>query len=282
MGNAKTENALLALVNTKQDTIWNIRPRYLTMKKETYFNRALVEIFNDNKLVEMTKTPAGAKSIFDGIKKALTMGMQIGGATPHCYLVPMKDKVTFVPTFDGYKFIALSEPNPVLKNIVIRGVYEKEAETLEIDFGNNTVKGHKACLTGNRGKLIGVYGILTDLNGNDHVEWMPAEEINRIRDNYSQSFKFQKDQSTWVKEYDKQALKTAGKQFLKPYAMLKEGLALALEIEDIEEIEPEVSSRVESRLANMNSEDAEIIEETIEEVKHEETDTTTADTGKLF
>ena len=127
-----------------------------------------------------------------------------------------------------------------------------------------------------------MYGILTDLNGNDHVEWMPAEEINRIRDNYSQSFKFQKDQSTWVKEYDKQALKTAGKQFLKPYAMLKEGLALALEIEDIEEIEPEVSSRVESRLANMNSEDAEIIEETIEEVKHEETDTTTADTGKLF
>ena len=95
------------------------------MKKETYFNRALVEIFNDNKLVEMTKTPAGAKSIFDGIKKALTMGMQIGGATPHCYLVPMKDKVTFVPTFDGYKFIALSEPNPVLGGIVIRCMKKK-------------------------------------------------------------------------------------------------------------------------------------------------------------
>lgn len=280
---AITKNALIEIINKKQDTIWDVRPQFLTMKKETYFNRALIEIFNNNKLVEISRTPAGAKSIFEGIKKALTMGMQIGGATPHCYLVPMKDKVTFVPTFDGYKYIALSEPNPVLKNIVIRGVYEKEADTLEIDFGNNTVKGHKACLTGDRGKLIGVYGILTDLNGNDHVEWMPTEEINRIRDTYSQSYKFQKNQSPWTTEYDKQALKTAGKQFLKPYAMLKEGLALALEIEDIEEVPENVSSRVESRLANMNIEDAEVIEEE----KHEEVNEvvepdTTDNSGKLF
>ena len=237
----KTKNALIAMVDQKKQGMWQLRASYMpNINMEVYFKRALIEILQNNKLVPITKTEIGISSIMNCIIDALQLGLQIGGTMPQAYIVPYKDKngnmlTELIPTAVGYKFICITEPNKVMNDFSIRAVYD--GEDFSLDYGAGTVK-HAYDGKTTLGKLIGVYCIIEELNGKKRIEYMNAEEIEKVRDHHSSAWKavkdnrMKKEDCAWHTDPDAQYIKTAAKRFLKPYAAMKEGLAMALAVDD--------------------------------------------------
>jgi recombinational DNA repair protein RecT len=287
-------NELVKIIENKKNEVWDARASYLNVSMESYFKRALITIATSDTLKDLIKSHQGAASVYEAIRKALVMGLQFGGSRPQAYITKRGNSAVLVPTFDGIKYILTTDPNPVLKDITIRPVYEKEIEkNFDIDFGNNTVT-HKAFFGDDIGDFVGVYGIITDIRDVTKVFFMRKQEINRIRDNYSDGFKHMKGNSPWDKEYVQMAIKTAGKQFLKEYISRKEGLQYKdeMEAEQEEAFELETSDR----MSNYMSEPVDITPETEpapakqkkEIKKNEKTDNNTDnnnnndDDGKFF
>jgi recombinational DNA repair protein RecT len=276
--------ALEKVVKDRSTEIWKAKADYLMTNKEAWFKRALLEISESDQLAEIASAEEGVQSIMSCLRKALQMGLMIGGIVPHASLVPFNSKsgdkwikkAVLVPSFEGYRFIACSGKNPVILDIEVRAVYQKEAEHLDIDFGKGTVTGHRVVLDGDRGDLVGVYGLITHIDGRQSVDWMPKKEIDRIRDTYSKGHQAYVDKkassSIWVTEYDKQAIKTAGKQFLKKYASQKESLEMAFEEESQESPADRIIHNIPA--IELKKEDV--------KVENSEPEKETKKTGKLF
>jgi phage RecT family recombinase len=255
----KSKNALITMVDQKKEGMWQLRATYMpNINMEVYFKRALIDILQNNKLVPITKTEVGISSIMNCIVDALQLGLQIGGTMPQAYIVPFKDKngntlAELIPTAVGYKFICITEPNKVMNDFSIRAVYD--GEDFSLDYGAGTVK-HTYDGKAKLGKLIGVYCIIVELNDKKRIEYMNAEEIEKVRNNHSSAWKavkdnrMKKEDCAWFTDPDAQYIKTAAKRFLKPYAAMKEGLAMALAVDD-GEVGPDkrpIEQRVGTRL----------------------------------
>lgn len=275
---AENKNALVAIVEKEKNNIWDIRASYLpkNIDVDTYFKRSLLSVFESNQMQTLAKTENGARSIFDCLRKSLMMGLQIGGHIPQAYLLPFGDRAELCPTAAGYKFIALSEP-AVLKTFDVKCVYD--GEDFSIDFATSEIV-HKWDGKTERGKLIGVYGKWLDLYDETHVDFMSLKQIEHIRTNYSK----QPNGQAWSKSYDEMAMKVASKKFLKPYAGLKEGLALSLGVDDSFEPHDEktgdIASRASARLENVIETTATITEEKKIDEPKEKTDNTSAKTNE--
>lgn len=229
----KSKNALVVMAESKRDGLWNLRASYLpNINQEVYFKRALLTVLENKDLAALSKTETGALSILKAIGKALQMGLQIGGSIPQAYIVAFKENAVLIPTAEGFRFITTSEPDPVLKSFDVRPVYD--GEDFSLDFGSGAVR-HIYDGRTKRGKLIGVYCQIEELSGTRRVQYMTRDEIEKIRDTHSRYFiNFKK--GPWLEDYDAMCLKTAAKKFLKPYAAMKEGLAMALAVDDGESI----------------------------------------------
>jgi len=234
MAEQKPKNALISIIDVKKESLWGLKASYLPkINQEVYFKRALITVMENKDLAAMSKTDAGAMSVLQAIGRALQMGLQIGGNIPQAYIVPFKDRdgvqrASLIPTAEGYRFICTAEPDPVLRDFDVRAVYD--GEDFSLDFSSGSVR-HSWDGKTKRGKLIGVYCKIEDLNGNRKVEYMTREEIERIRDTRSKFYiNFKK--GPWADDFDAMCLKTAAKKFLKPYAAMKEGLAMALAVDD--------------------------------------------------
>ncbi len=141
-----------------------------------------------------------------------------------------------------------------MSDIVIRRVYE--GENFKISFGNNSVE-HDYDGKSERGKMVGVYGILTKLDGEKFVDYMTRAEALRIRDAHSrgwQAFKAGRTKDNfWNTDEDAAIEKTAAKKFLRPFAAKSEGLSMLFSNEDDEPAEwtppaRDVADRMAARL----------------------------------
>lgn len=266
------KNELFALVESKQNELWEIKANFLKEEQSVYFKRALLYVSQNSDLMKITKG-AGAKSIFNCISNALQMGLKLGGQIPHAHIVPMKETATLIPTADGYKFIALTDP-PVLKSFIVRAVYDGEKFSLNYTTGE---VNHEIDYKTKRGDLMGVYCMITELDGVKKAEFMYLDDINHIRNTYSPTWKAVKAKKLsenycpWLTDPVMMALKTATKRFLKPYASLKEGLLWAL---SLQEETPEQDNRpIESRAGSILDDAIEVdatVEMTAEAEKPEE------------
>ncbi|MBP7735978.1 MAG: recombinase RecT [Spirochaetes bacterium] len=264
---AEQKNPLIVLVNEKKEGMWGQKAAYLpaNIDMNMYFTRALTEVMGSKKLIPLTKTPDGRQSIFNSILKAVQLGVQIGGTLPQAYIVPMGDKAELVVSAVGYKFICLTEPNKVLNDIDVRAVYD--GDDFSIDFAGGTAK-HTWDGKTKRGKLVGVYAIIEELNGKRRVDYITAEDIEKIRDHHSRAWRAVQDKKmkaedcAWVTDPDQQYLKTAAKRFLKPYAAMKEGLAMALAVDDGEPVKDSrpIQDRVGDQLDDIIIDDATVEE----------------------
>lgn len=223
MANQKPSNLLVPMISEKKGILWDMKANYLSEKKEVYFNKALLSVSQDENLIKLAQTKPGALSLFNCISNALQMGLQVGAQIPQCYIVPMGAKAILIPTAEGLKSIALSEP-PVLKSFVVRAVYEGEKFNLNFASGEVT---HEIDMKTQRGDLAGVYCMITDLQDNKTAEYMPRSELEKVRDTHSTSF-IRTKKGPWKDDFDMMCLKTATKRFLKPWAALKEGLQMAI------------------------------------------------------
>jgi len=235
--------------------IMAIAARDVAAAGSTWMKRAVVSIANNDQLADVLKTKTGLFSIYKGLAKAATMGLQIGGQFPHAYLTPYDGKAELIVSADGYKHTAIHGPGAVLSDCVFRRVYE--GEQFSIDFARAEVK-HNYDGKADRGKLVGVYGILTRTDGAVGVDYMTKTEALLIRDGHSKAYRNGK--GPWKTDEDAMIEKTAAKKFLRKFAAEAEGLAMLFgqDGEDAaEEYTPpprDVSERMADRLDKRNAE----------------------------
>jgi phage RecT family recombinase len=216
----------------------------------TWIQRAVVSIANNDGLREVLQTKAGLFSVYKALAKAATMGLQIGGQFPHGHLTPYDGKVELIVSAEGYRHAAVHGPGAVLTDCVFRRVYD--GEQFSVDFARAEVK-HTYDGKADRGKLVGVYGILTRQDGAQVVDYMTRTEALQIRDSHSRAYKGGKPGTPWRTDEDAMIEKTAAKKFLRKYAAEAEGLAMLFgqDVEDPEPVEPpprDVSDRMAGRL----------------------------------
>lgn len=231
-----------------------------------WLQRAMLSVVNNPQMKDVLSHRRGMYSVYKCFAKAAQMGLQLGGQFPHAHLVPFGNKsnnyakeAELVPTAEGYRFAAVHGAQPVLRDVVVRPVYE--GDDISIDQGKGTVS-HKVDPTKERGKMLGVYGILTRLDGGTVVEWLSLNEVHKVRN--AHSLAWQKGWDTaWKSDPEAMAMKTAAKRFLKPYAAEAEGLAMLMATEDVDGEDPPASSprdvtdrtnaRLDERLGDMPS-----------------------------
>lgn len=265
----KPTNALITMIDAKKESLWNLKASYLPkINQEVYFKRALITIMDNKDLAAIAKTDSGALSILKCVGKALQMGLQIGGNIPQAYIVPFKDSAALVPTAEGYRFICVADENPVLKDFAVRAVYD--GEDFSLDYGSGNVR-HTYDGKTKRGKLIGVYCQIEELSGSRKCEYMPREEIEKIRDSHSKYYGATGN-GPWKDDFDAMCLKTAAKKFLKPYAAMKEGLAMALAVDDGYQADNKqpIRERVGDHLDNIIDADVKIDDPQQDEPKQEQ------------
>ena len=260
------ETQLSTFVQSKMPDIWTRRSKSLNIDMQVYTERAILSIWENEQLQKVAKSDVGLAKIMMCINNAAMMGLQFGGQFPQCEIIGYEGKngsevfLNIRPS--GYKHMVKNTDNPILKDFTIRPVYE--GEEFSIDFANATVK-HSYDGKKKKGQLVGVYGIMEELNGSKNADYMTREQIEYIRDHYSKFFINYK-KGPWVDSFDKMAIKTAAKQFLKPYAEEKEGREIMLALQD--EQEPDVTTRSINRLSSII--DADIIKSNVIEDKKDE------------
>ncbi|MHA2123309.1 MAG: recombinase RecT, partial [Promethearchaeota archaeon] len=207
--------------------------------------RALINIMSDDKLSKLASTQLGAAAIWRCVAQAALMGLQIGGSIPQAYILGFGNECSLSPTAEGYKFIALSNPDPVLKSFEIDIFYEND--DFQMDKSARTIK-HIPYITDKKRRLMGIYCMIEELGGNKRVDFITRGEIEEIRDKWSKKDKNGNYSKAWRNSFEMMALAKAAKRFLKPYAALKEGLKMAYDTED--EIKEE-SRNIEDRAVNI-------------------------------
>lgn len=244
----------------------------------TWLKKAIVSAANSEAIADVLKTKQGLFSIYKAWGKAAGMGLQMGGQFPHAHLTPYAGKVELIISAEGYKHAAIHGPGAVLSDCEIRRIYE--GEEFRIDFAKGEIV-HNFDLKKERGKLVGIYGILTKTDGQKSVDFMSKTEALMIRDSHSKAysaFLAKKISSTpWSTDEDAMIEKTAAKKFLKKYAAESEGLAqiFAGDLDD-EEIETpknnsdRMAAHLEKKVEKIDNEimgEAEEIEEKTPEEK---------------
>jgi len=260
------KNGLVDMTQKRMSDIMGVAAKNVKDAGNAWIQRAIISISSDAKLMQVASTNSGLFSIYKALLKAATMGLQLGGQFQQAYMVPYGDTVELIPTRDGYKQAATNGPGAVLANFEIGRVYD--GEDVKINPRTGDVE-HIITTSVQRGKLKGVYGIMTRTDGEKRADYMTREEALKIRDSHSRAFSNGKN-SPWHTDEDAMIEKTAAKKFLRPYAAESEGLAMLYASDDPGEYEStpvDVSERVSSRI-NKNLEKAEKIEtvQTIEDV----------------
>lgn len=234
-------NELVKVFNEKQNSLWEVKASCIKENQKVYFKKALINILSDPKLSQLAATTLGAGAIWKCIVQAMLMGLQIGGSIPQAYILAFGKECTLSPTAEGYKFIALSNPDPVLKSFEIDIFFENDE--FQMDKSARTIK-HIPYITDKKRRLMGVYCIIEELGGNKRVDYITRGEIEEIRDKWSP----QPQGKAWKNSFEMMALAKAAKRFLKPYAALKEGLRMAFDTED--EIKDD-KKNIEDRAVNI-------------------------------
>jgi recombinational DNA repair protein RecT len=217
--------------------------------------RAVVWITGQKDLMErVCNSRAGLLSVYQGLARAATMGMQAGGNYPHFYLVPRDGKAVFVPTADGIGFAATYGPGGVLAHVPkLVKVYENDTLRISDADGDYT---HTYDPRGDRGKLALYLMQLEYKDGRKVIEYVTARKVFEITEAYStKTYPGGKQAPAWAKSAEEMLDKTAAKRLLKKAAAESEGLSMLLsseeEFSELAPESPDVAERMSGRLDRM-------------------------------
>lgn len=257
MANNQNEKEFFALVTTGRKGVEEAMTQYggeimkvaapnVNGQFDTWRTRAIVEVSSRDELKDVINTKSGVLSVFRGLTKAATMGLQIGGQFPHCYLVPKEGKAMLVTTADGYAFASVHGPGAVLENVPqLMKVFEKDTFSVDAAAGTYT---HNFSPFGDRGKLIGYFMKLDYRNGHSEIPFISRKEVEDISNHYStKEYANGKKAPAWMKSPEAMLDKIAVKQLLKKPVKESEGLAMMLSAEDDAEAMPSDSSAPDLR-----------------------------------
>lgn len=178
------------------------------------------------------------KSLFGAVVLCAMMGLEPNTHEQHCYLIPqikrtprkdergailkdrngkwITDETYEVSVRMGYRGrIKLAYNSPKLRALSTHVIHANDK--YRIIEGSNPRIEHEPKTDGERGEPIIYYAIARLDSGAVIFEWMSVRDINRIRDQYSDAYKFaasnNKTDTPWITHYDAMARKTVLNRF---------------------------------------------------------------------
>lgn len=180
-------------------------PKSKGMDAERLTRITLTTLKTNPKLLECS-----IESLLACVLTSAQLGLE-PGILSSCYFIPYKGTVSFQIGYKGLIDLVCRKGD--VTNIVAQEVYE--GDTFEYEYGRNETLRHIPAADGNRGELEYVYAYANMKNGGFAFQVMHISDIKKIRDTFSISYKFDKNNSIWGKHFGEMALKTCIKRLIK-------------------------------------------------------------------
>lgn len=204
---------LQQLLESRREAMAMVLPKHLT--PDRLIKIALVAISKTPKLQECTQT-----SVLQSIMTAAQLGLDVGGALGHAYMVPYGRECQLIIGYRG--MIDLARRSGQIVSIEARIVWTNDE--FEVDYAIDGVKlRHRPALDKEPGTLRLVYGIAVLRDGGTQFELMTRAQIDAIRKRSRSS-----NNGPWVTDYEEMARKTVVKRLFK-YLPVSIELAQAVE-----------------------------------------------------
>ena len=147
-------------------------------------------------------------SLFNVSLTGITLNPILG----YAYLIPRRVSGVFECCLDvSYKgLIQILTDSGGVKNIYSHVVYEQDK--FSIEYGVEPRLIHAPCLSSNKGKVTGVYGVAVLSDGSKSFDYMDVEEINYIK---GRSEMGKRNAGPWTTDFNEMAKKTIIKRMFK-------------------------------------------------------------------
>jgi recombination protein RecT len=182
--------------------------------------KRLIRLF----FVELSKNTDLNKCTTDSICGAIMSCAQLGlepGIAGMLYLIPRGGKMTIQLGYRG--MIELCHRSGKVSTIKSYSVFENDQ--FSVDQGSEDKIIHKRGM-GNRGRMIGVYAIVTMKDGSQHFDVMDMDELKELRVRSGSM-----NSPAWRTDYQQMAQKTVIKRVLK-YAPTSTTLSSAISLDE--------------------------------------------------
>ena len=220
----KNDVVITALISA-QNKMRVLLPRHLTA--ERMCRLALGDLRLDAKLRQAAYS--NPESLVYSIMIASQLGLEVGKAKGHCYLVPFKNKNTGKPEvtpMPGYRgLIHLARQSGEIASLSCYIAYEHDLFKIELGTQENVT--HIPKLEGERGKHKLVYSFARFRDGGHHFDWMSIAEVEKIRKRSKQP-----DSGPWVSDYEEMVRKTMVRRICKMLPSSNERLEQAVRASD--------------------------------------------------
>lgn len=144
---------------------------------------------------------------------ALLQSAQLGldPSVGNCYFIPFKGQVSFQIGYKG--LIDLACRSGQVQTIVAGEV--RQGDDFHYEFGRNETLKHIPAMHSERGEVEYYYAYAMMKDGGFAFQVMHLSEIEKIRDEHSISYKYDKNNSIWGKHFQSMAYKTVIKRLVK-------------------------------------------------------------------
>jgi recombination protein RecT len=180
-------------------------PKSKGMDAERLSRITLTTLKTNPKLLECS-----IESLLGAVLQSAQLGLE-PNLLGSCYFIPYKGQVSFQIGYKG--LIDLVTRKGDVLSIVAQEV--RQGDSFHFEYGRNETLKHVPAPMQNRGEPVAYYAYAHLKNGGFVFQVMSVEEIKKIRDEYSISYKFDKTNSFWVKHFESLALKTVLKRLIK-------------------------------------------------------------------
>ena len=188
--------------------------------------------------------------------KAATLNLPISKSLGFAYIVPYKNKPTFIIGYKG--LIQLAQRTGQYQTINADVVYEGQLKDRDLLSGKIDLSGEKIS-----NKVIGYFAYFKLNNGFEKVLYMSREEVETWKNKYSPSAK--SNYSPWTTEFDKMALKTCLRRLISAYGIMTLSMSDAIAKDNDfsqtqQRAEREVKANANSKIIDIDTETGEVKE----------------------
>lgn len=226
---------LKALLEGQRASLLALLPRHLT--PDRLFRTLLVAA---NRMPDLLKCTQA--SIVDSVGRAAELGLDVSGTLQEAWILPFRNKVKYTDAkgikredvllqatlIPGYRGLAkLGRQSGEVSKIEANAV--KEHDHFEIEYGSNAKLVFRPKTSGDRGRTIGCYAYIRLKDGQELVDYMTFDDIERIR-----RMSKQPNSLMWTQHWDEGGRKTVFRRLSKWAPLSAEKFRMAIDTADVE------------------------------------------------
>lgn len=180
-------------------------PKSKGMDAERLTRMTLTTLKTNPKLLECS-----IESLLGAVLQSAQLGLE-PNLLGSCYFIPYKGTVSFQIGYKG--LIDLVTRKGEVTSIVAQEV--RKGDYFNYEFGRNETLVHRPAPSQDRGDIEYFYAYAHLKNGGFTFQVMHITDIEKVRNEHSVSYKYDKTGSIWVKHFESMAAKTCIKKLIK-------------------------------------------------------------------